>query len=244
MTRPSPSPLIIVPAWNEEASVGAVVRELRAHDYAVVVVDDGSADATSERAREAGATVLRLPVNQGVGGALRCGFRWAVQNGFRSVIQVDADGQHPVADIAKLIRAADEADVHIVIGSRFAGEKAGMEIGLARRLAMWRLGRSASRATGVRITDATSGFRIIREPLLSAFAQNFPAHYLGDTYEAVVSAGRAGYRAVEIPVEMSPRTHGTSSASTISAIRFLVRSMIVASARLQFNLPQPSERSA
>jgi hypothetical protein len=99
------------------------------------------------------------------------------------------------------------------------------------------LSRSASRATGVRITDSTSGFRIIVEPLLSAFAGSFPAYYLGDTFEAVVAAGRAGYVVCEMPVSMDRRRHGTSSASPLAATRFTVRALVVVMTRLHFSIP-------
>jgi hypothetical protein len=102
------------------------------------------------------------------------------------------------------------------------------------------LARSASRATGTAITDATSGFRIISEPLLSQFARTFPAHYLGDTYEAVVSAGRAGYVVREVPVVIVDRAHGQSSASPLAAVRFTLRAVIVAATRLHFPIdPAP-----
>ncbi len=226
--------LVIIPAWNEARSVGDVVRQVRAEGHDVVVVDDGSTDGTGELAATAGAVVVRLPVNLGVGAALRCGFRFAIDRGYDAVVQVDADGQHPPQAIARLLDAADESGAHLVSGSRFAGEGAGMEVGKLRRTVMALLARSASRATGATITDATSGFRLIRTPLLEQFARTFPAHYLGDTYEAVVSAGRAGYVVREVPVTMRERSHGTSSASPVAAIRFTLRALIVAGTRLQF----------
>ena len=100
------------------------------------------------------------------------------------------------------------------------------------------LAGSASRATGTSISDATSGFRLFAEPLLSAFAVEFPAHYLGDTYEAVATAGRAGYSVVELPVRMRERTHGQSSASPVAAARLTIRALVVVGARLHFNIPQ------
>lgn len=226
--------LVVMPAWNEAASVASVVADVRRHGFDVLVVDDGSTDATSELAAGAGAATLRLPVNLGVGAALRCGFRYAVAHGYDGVVQVDADGQHPAGSIVRLIEEARATGAHLLVGSRFAAEEAGMRVSRLRRVVMGILARSASRAAGTRITDASSGFRLIREPLLSQFARTFPAHYLGDTYEAVVTAGRAGYMVREVAVTMTDRAHGTSSVSPVQATQLTLRAAIVAGARIHF----------
>lgn len=226
--------LVVMPAWNEEASVSSVVADVRSHGFDVLVVDDGSTDATSELAEGAGAAILRLPVNLGVGAALRCGFRYAVAHGYDAVVQVDADGQHPAGSIVRLIEEARATKAHLLVGSRFAAEDAGMQLSRLRRVVMGMLARSASRAAGTRITDASSGFRLICEPLLSQFAGNFPAHYLGDTYEAVITAGRAGYVVREVAVTMRDRVHGTSSVSPAQATQLTLRAAIVAGARIHF----------
>src|SRR4051794_36131666 len=114
--------LVVVPAWNEERSVGSVVSDVRALGFDVLVVDDGSRDATSAVARERGAMVVRLPVNLGVGAALRCGFRYARERDYSGVIQCDADGQHPPEGIPVLIEAQASSGAHMVIGSRFAAD--------------------------------------------------------------------------------------------------------------------------
>lgn len=245
MTSSSTStrPLVIVPAWNEARTVAAVVDEVRSYGYDVLVVDDGSTDTTSAQAEGAGATTLRLPVNLGVGAALRCGFRYAVEHGYDTVLQVDADGQHPADSIALLREEADATGAHLVTGSRFAADTPGMRVGRIRRAVMSMLARSASRAAGTRLTDASSGFRLVREPLLSQFARSFPSHYLGDTYEALVSAGRAGYLVREVPVVMREREHGKSSASPVAATRFTLRAMIVAGTGLHFPIERVDGRS-
>jgi glycosyltransferase involved in cell wall biosynthesis len=223
-----------VPTWNEAATVADVVAEVRSHGYDVLVVDDGSTDRSLEEAARAGAATVRLPVNLGVGAALRCGFRFAVDHGYEAVVQVDADGQHPSQAIDALVDEATGTGAHFVIGSRFATGDAGMRVGRLRRTVMTGMARIASRATGARITDSTSGFRVIREPLLSEFARTFPAHYLGDTYEAVISAGRSGYIVREVSVAMRDRAHGRSSASPIAAVRLTVRALVVAATGLHF----------
>ncbi len=223
--------LVVIPAFNEEQSVGAVVTAVRALGYPALVVDDGSLDRTSAAAGGAGAVVLRLPVNLGVGGALRCGFRYAVTHGYRVVVQCDADGQHDPAQIATLLDAMREHDAQLVVGSRFASGSGNYQAGRGRRMVMRRLARMASRRTGVTITDATSGFRAIGDSLLGAFAATYPTEYLGDTIESLARAGRAGYRVVEVPVEMRAREVGVSSASPISSAWYLVR--VVAAVWLQ-----------
>jgi glycosyltransferase involved in cell wall biosynthesis len=232
--------LVIIPALNEAETIGTVVDEVLSAGYSVLVVSDGSTDATAIAARSAGARTLQLPINLGVGGALRAGFKHAMTEGFEAVIQVDADGQHPVDEIRDLIDAANRENAHLVIGSRFRSTQSTMHVPWTRRLAMRVLSSSASRAAGTQITDATSGFRIIAQPLLEQFAASFPSYYLGDTYEAVVSAGRAGYVVREIPAALKPREVGESSASTSQALRFTIKSFALVLLRIHFPIARHS----
>ena len=224
--------LVIVPAFNEAASIEGVIQDLLSHQFAVLVVSDGSTDQTAALAHAAGARVLDLPINLGVGGALRAGFKFAVTENYLAVVQVDADGQHSPNEIVQLIQESNSCGAHMVIGSRFKSNGTSMEVGFIRRLVMRILARSSSMATGTTITDTTSGFRIITQPLLSKFAQSFPTNYLGDTYEAVVAAGRAGYKVVEIPAAMRERLAGESTASLSQSVRFTIKGLIVALLRL------------
>jgi glycosyltransferase involved in cell wall biosynthesis len=217
--------LVMVPAFNEQASVRAVLEQLQVHGFHVVLISDGSTDGTATIGRTCGVHVLELPINLGVGGALRAGFKFARRHGYQAVVQVDADGQHPVEEIEDLVRASNEAGAHMVIGSRFIGDGSPMKVTGIRRVAMWVLARSASAAANERITDSTSGFRLIREPLLEQFSMQFANNYLGDTYESVVSAGRAGYRIIEIPAGLRERKNGESTASTGSAVRFTIKGL-------------------
>jgi len=239
-TRPL---LVIVPALNEQESIQQVVRAIRAEQFDVLVVDDGSTDDTAHRAEAAGASVLRLPVNLGVGGALRAGFRFAVDHHYAAVVQVDADGQHPASQIRDLIAAVEHHNAHLVVGSRYLSPDATLVPSASRRLAMRLLSKVVSRAVGHTITDSTSGFRIICEPLLSEFAHEFPAYYLGDTYEATIGAARAGYRVFEIPAALGTRNHGTSSAGSLRAIVLIAKVLIVTALRLHPRLqPRPHTR--
>lgn len=219
--------LVVVPALNEGASIGKVVREISITGLDVLVVDDASTDETSVRAETAGAKVLRLPMNLGVGGALQVGFRYAVDHGYEAVVQVDGDGQHPVGDIGRLIEAANETGSHLVIGSRYLSNVATLKPTAPRRLAMRILSWVVSRAARSEITDSTSGFRIIRQPLLSRFAEDFPSYYLGDTFEATVRAARFGFRIAEVPAALKEREFGRSSTTSLRAV-FLVGKVVVA----------------
>jgi glycosyltransferase involved in cell wall biosynthesis len=228
--------LVIIPALNEAVTISGVVTQAKALDYTVLVVDDGSTDATAENAIAAGALVLQLPINLGVGGALRAGFRFAVDYGYTSVVQVDADGQHPVHQISDLRLAATQHDAHLVIGSRYLSNEATLAPARLRRVAMWLLGKAVSRSAGRVITDSTSGFRIIRQPLLGEFAREFPSYFLGDTFEAAIAATRAGYRVVEIPAALSPRKHGNSSAGSLRSIMLTCKVLIVVFFRLNLRI--------
>lgn len=226
--KDSSATLAIVPAFNEAASIGAVVRGLLQAGIPVLVVNDGSTDQTASVAVAEGATVLTLPINLGVGGALRAGFRVAREAGFSQVVQCDADGQHPVRSVQHLIAAQAEHQVDLLIGSRFVDSAMRRREGVVRFLATLVLAKIASQAASFRISDATSGLRIIRSPLLDELARSMPAHYLGDTFEVNVMAGRAGYLLGEVPVAMMPRQHGSSSASTFDAVRLTLRAVLVA----------------
>jgi glycosyltransferase involved in cell wall biosynthesis len=217
--------LVVVPAHNESKSIGGVVTRIRALGLQVVVVDDGSCDGTAQVARGAGARVLSLPINLGVGGALRCGFRFAIENGYDVVVQCDADGQHPPEHISSLVNALADSHVLLVIGSRFRSSDNQLLPSVTRRIPMRVMAAVASRVTMTELTDATSGFRAIRRPLLDKFASNLPAHYLGDTFEALCRVGRYGYGVAEVGVPMAKRQHGVSSASSLFAIGMIVKAM-------------------
>jgi glycosyltransferase involved in cell wall biosynthesis len=218
--------LIIVPAWNEAGSISDVIAEIRGElpVVDVLVVDDGSTDATSAVAAAAGAIVATLPYNLGVGGAMRTGYHYADMHGYDVAIQVDADGQHDPRYIAKLLDAL--GDANMVIGSRFAGEGAYHARG-PRRWAMVMLSLVLSRVAKAKLTDTTSGFKAVDRNLISMFARWYPAEYLGDTIEALVRAARSGFTITEVPVAMRNRMAGTPSASPLKATLYLFRAFLV-----------------
>jgi glycosyltransferase involved in cell wall biosynthesis len=220
--------LVVIPAYNEAATVSMVVKEVRLAGFEMVVVSDGSTDDTVSVARDAGAAVLPLPVNLGVGGALRAGFRYACAKGFSAAVQIDADGQHPPVHINSLIDAANSTGAHLVIGSRFRSNDSTITVAHPRRLAMRVLALTASLSARRKLTDVTSGFRLIQNPLLKEFARTFPSNYLGDTYEATVAAARAGYVIQEIPAPLMPRLAGQSSANSFQGSMFTLKAISVA----------------
>lgn len=217
--------LIVMPAWNEEATVAATVADVKSHHPAwdILVVDDGSSDQTAEQAAAAGAMVCRLPFNLGVGGAMRAGYRYALRNDYDVAAQVDADGQHDPAFLPQLIARLDDAD--IVIGARFAGE-GDYKVGLMRGMAMKLLAGTLSRLAKTELTDVTSGFRVANHRAMKVFAAHYPAEYLGDTVESLVIALRTGCTVRQEPVAMRPRAGGTASQTPFRAALYLSRAVI------------------
>lgn len=222
MTQPLSRTLIVMPAFNEEQSVATVVREVfeKLPGVTCLVVDDGSHDQTTQVAKSAGAIVATLPFNLGVGGAMRTGFRYALENGFDNVVQIDADGQHDPSGALALLDALETSD--IAIGARFAGT-GDYAVRGPRRWAMVVLAGVLSRLAHTRLTDATSGFKASGPCAVQLFARHYPAEYLGDTIEALVIAARAGCRIQQVPVAMRPRSGGRPSHNPFKSAAYLGR---------------------
>lgn len=233
-----------MPALNEQESIADVVTSVRQSGFEILVIDDGSSDQTFVKAKSAGARVIDLSMNLGVGGALQSGFRYAVRNKFEAVVQLDADGQHPVSAIPLLIETANSSNADIVLGSRFLDSNTEMRISKTRRIAMWILRVVASRACKTKISDSSSGFRLIRNPLLSQFAKSFPSHYLGDTFEALVISGRKNYKVVEISAHFKEREFGDSSATSWASILLIFRALVVTSFGIHFRLQEKAQSKA
>jgi glycosyltransferase involved in cell wall biosynthesis len=216
--------LIIVPAWNEADSIGAVVGEILEvlPGADVLVVDDGGTDNTAQIARDAGAIVTSLPYNLGVGGAMRLGYRYARDGGYDAAVQIDADGQHDPKYVPALLH--ELTDASLVIGARFAGEGE-YRVGKLRQLSMVLLSFALSRMAGRKLTDTTSGFRACDRSLIEFFAQWYPTDYLGDTVETLVRVIRLGYRVSQIPTAMRPRAGGVPSKSPAKALLYLGRAV-------------------
>jgi glycosyltransferase involved in cell wall biosynthesis len=216
--------LIIVPAMNEEESIGKVIADVKAElpFVDILVVNDGSTDGTAAVAAGAGAIVTTLPYNLGVGGAMRLGYRYADRNGYDVAIQIDADGQHDPRYVPVMLKALEDAD--LVIGARYAGE-GDYAIRGPRHWAAKMLSVVLSRVAKTRLTDTTSGFRASNRTLIERFARWYPVEYLGDTIEMLVRAARSGHVVRQVPVAMRQRQGGTAT-SPWKATVYLFRAMI------------------
>lgn len=217
--------LVAIPAWNEEGSITDVIHKVRHHQPGVdiLVVDDGSADNTAERASDAGARVVSLPFNVGVGGAMRTAFLYARRHGYQAVVQVDADGQHDPADLDSVL--AGLADADIVVGTRFHPESMYF-VGGPRRWAMVMLSKALSRMNRGTISDPTSGFRAAGPRAIELFAVDYPADYLGDTVGSLAIAIRRGLTIDETPVTMYFRQVGRPSKNALWSALYLGRATL------------------
>ncbi|EPD26273.1 glycosyltransferase family 2 protein [Actinotignum schaalii] len=222
-----PRLVVLIPAWNEEEALPAVLTELRqaVPHASLVVINDCSRDATAQVAAAGGATVLNLPINLGVGGAMRTGYLYAWRHGFDRAVQVDADGQHRPEDIARLLEQMDATGADIVIGARFA-ERGSYRVRGPRAWAMRFLSKVLSRVHHTRLTDTTSGFKLTNRKAIGVLADELPAEYLGDTIEALIIASKAGLRVTQVGVEMRERQGGTPSHNPLKAARLLLRGII------------------
>jgi glycosyltransferase involved in cell wall biosynthesis len=187
----------IIPALNAERTISAVVRDSLTHVDVVLVIDDGSSDATGALAAETGATVLRHAVNRGKGAALKTGFQWAIGRSFDGVITLDADGQHLPAEIPKFLATRTETGADLIIGGR---SHLFPQMLLRRRMANRFSALTISIAAGVRITDSQSGFRFYSSELLRKVRMRTNGFDMES--EVIVRAGRAGLKVVTIPIEL------------------------------------------
>jgi len=215
----------IVPGYNEEGSIGAVIDEIRAVDpeIEIVVVDDGSRDRTAEAAASRGARVLQLPFNLGIGGAVQTGYRFAHEHGFDLALRVDGDGQHDPAQFAVLAGPVLSGHADIAVGSRFIGRK-GYRSSRSRRLAIRVLAWTVTLIVGGRVTDPTSGFQVANRRAIALYARDYPHDY--PEVEATVLAAKAGLRRAEVPVEMRERSAGRSSIGAVRSVYYMVKVML------------------
>ena len=216
--------LVIVPAHNESGSIVDVLADLASHapDADVVVVDDASTDATADLARAGGATVLSLPCNLGVGGAVQTGYMYADRYGYDVAVQFDGDGQHRANLIAALMAEVAAGEADLVVGSRLV-QGVRFRFAPLRYLGNQLLARLVSALVRRRITDPTSGFRAASRRAIRFFAENYPQAYLGDTVQALVWLSRQGMRISEVPARMRQRRQGRSAVGTLKGFWSTVR---------------------
>ena len=216
--------VIVVPAYNEADALPSVLDDLARNlpEADVVVVDDGSEDATGSEAEAAGVTCIRLPYNMGIGGALRAGFRYANEYGYIRAVQFDADGQHIAEQVPLLLSALDDGAV-LAIGNRFG--EVPYHVGTVRRLAMALLRFGVWMACGRGFRDPSSGFRAVEQPLLGDFAADYPLEYM-DSVEALVAVCRSGHEVAEVAVEMRERVDGVPSTGPVRLVHHYLRLIV------------------
>lgn len=200
-----------------------VIAELRAFDPAldVVVIDDGSTDATAERAAAAGATVLSLPYNLGIGGAVQTGFKFALAQGYETVIRLDGDGQHDPRQIPELLAPLVRGEADVVVGSRFAAGAGDYRPPFARRAGIRWFAGLVSLLTRQKLTDTTSGFQAVNARAIRLFASDYPHDY--PEVEAAVMLVRHRLRIAEVPARMRGRETGSSSITALRSLYYAIK---------------------
>jgi glycosyltransferase involved in cell wall biosynthesis len=233
--------LAIVPALNEGEMVGRVVREIEreAPDFDILVIDDGSTDATAAIAAEAGATVIRHPYNLGIGGAMQSGYKYAMRHGYEVAIQVDGDGQHKAEYIPQLLEALQtEGEADMVYGSRFRGDP-GYKVPLGRRAGNLIFSVVLSALTRQKITDPTSGFRMANRRGIELFARDYPHDY--PEVEALLMLHAHRLRIHEVHVRMNARGFGRSSIDYPRSAYYMVKVLLALFVGLFRRRPTPIE---
>ena len=232
--------IAIVPALNEEATVGRVIDEIRAFDpgFDVVVVDDGSIDRTAGIAADRGAHVVRLPFNLGIGGAVQTGYRFAFEHGYDIAVQIDGDGQHDASQLPAVLAPVLAGEADLAIGSRFTGEGA-YRSSFSRRIGIQIFARVVSGIVRQKVTDTTSGFRAVNRKGIALFAADYPHDY--PEVEATVMCVKHKLRLTEVPVEMRERGGGSSSITAVRSIYYMTKVLLALFVGLFRRYPTPQE---
>lgn len=217
--------LIIIPAFNEEGNIARVICEIRETGYPVdvLVINDGSQDQTERKAREAGARVITLPFNLGIGAAVQTGFKYAHRNGYEYAIQLDGDGQHIAGEITKILAPVQAAEADMVIGSRYIGEVT-YKTPIMRRLGMVVFSLVNSAVAGKKVTDNTSGFRAFNREVIKYLSQTYPSDY--PEPETVVLLARSKFNIAEVPVQMRHREAGESSINAVRSVYYMLKVLL------------------
>jgi glycosyltransferase involved in cell wall biosynthesis len=220
--------LAIVPAHNEAEAIGSTIASIHrwAPNFDVLVIDDGSTDRTGELAASAGAKVLRLPYNLGIGGGMQAGYIYAKENGYEVAVQVDGDGQHDPSQIKDLLECLEaNPGLNMVTGSRFLEPDGnGFRSSAARRVGIRIFARILSTITGQKVTDPTSGFRLTDRRGIELFANDYPIDY--PEVEAIVLMHTHRLDSCEVPVVMGPRLTGVSTISATQSVYYMVKVLL------------------
>jgi glycosyltransferase involved in cell wall biosynthesis len=223
--------LVFIPAWNEKGSIATVVADVRRSlpEADVLVVDDGSTDATAEAAREAGAIVASLPFNQGLGAALQTGYLYALREGYDCCAHLDADGQHPPLEVVRLLEEVWQDRADLVIGSRYSEPSTAASEDyrptISRRIGSGVFRFFLTAATRQRFTDTTSGMRAGNRKVMDLFGQRYSPDFA--EIESLQQAVRQGLRVEEVAVRMLPRSGGHSFLTPLRSAFFIFKGLVV-----------------
>ena len=224
--------LVIVPVFNEEATIVNTVRLIQQMDFVdYIVINDGSTDRTLQILREHNLNFINLSTNLGIGGAVQTGYRYALKHGYDYAIQLDADGQHNPRDLLSLYQEMEQRQCDMVIGSRFV-KKTGYKGKRSRRFGIYFFYRLIFLLTGKRITDPTSGYRLVNRRVIEEFAAYYPVDY--PEVEVLVLLSKKGFDIREVSVEMNERQGGTSSINLRRAIYYMIKVTIFSIIRKAF----------
>lgn len=213
--------LIIIPAYNEEQSILKTVSALkRSSPYDYIVIDDGSIDQTPAILKRENIESINLPINLGIGGAMQTGYKYARRNGYEYAIQLDADGQHDPSDLEALVTAIQTSGADMVIGSRYY-EKTNYRGAITRRAGIYYFYALLKVISGIRITDPTSGYRIVNHRVIELFAIDYPVDY--PEVEVLAKLAKKGYKVHEVKVEMNNRQGGSSSITRVKAFYYILK---------------------
>ena len=214
--------LVIIPAFNEEGNLEKTIKDIKdnAPDFDYVIINDCSTDKTLEMCRRHGFSYLILPVNLGIGGAVQTGYRYAYYHGYDIAVQFDGDGQHSASHLEDMVTTLIDTESDMVIGSRFI-EKEGFQSSGLRRIGIKYFTGLIKLLTGKKITDPTSGMRMVNKKLLEKFTDEYPKDY--PEPESVVTILSEKYKVTEIPVVMNEREEGVSSISLKNSVYYMIK---------------------
>lgn len=215
---------VIIPAYNEENTIASVIRGVKelGDKYHVIVINDCSRDRTTANAEQEGATVINLPINLGIGGAVQTGFKYALAHGYDACVQVDGDGQHPPQQIPGLVEPLFTDGYDMTVGSRFLGS--GYKVPFMRGLGIRLISLFLKGLSGLDIRDVTSGFRAINRPLMELFSGYYPQDY--PEPESLLVARLRGFTVTEVPAEMNYREYGMSSITALRAAYYMTKVLL------------------
>ena len=214
--------LVIIPAFNEEGNLEKTIKDIKdnAPDFDYVIINDCSTDKTLQMCRRHGFSYLNLPVNLGIGGAVQTGYRYAYYHGYDIAVQFDGDGQHSASHLEDMVTTLIDTESDMVIGSRFI-EKEGFQSSGLRRIGIKYFTGLIKLLTGKKITDPTSGMRMVNKKLLEKFTDEYPKDY--PEPESVVTILAEKYKVTEIPVVMNEREEGVSSISLKNSVYYMIK---------------------